>query len=198
MTNVQVHKHHTGCVNAVALSQDPQHRYLASGGDDTIVRLWDSYAPVTSAPLLRFSGHRANIFSLLFSGDQQHLLSAGLDSDIYLYDYARPLQSSSATSSDINEPLRCYDSHRSSIHRLAWRSDSTNIFFSASDDNCVGMFDTRAPECQGLMLLRSAVHAVSSHPLDANQLLIGGRSGLSMWDVRTIRWTQPDRLAAIV
>jgi WD repeat-containing protein 22 len=195
-------KAHTGCVNALALSRDPACRYLASGGDDTIVRLWDTYASLNAPPLHRFRGHRANIFCLSFSPDQRHLVSSGLDSDICLHDYQHPLLPSSSSSSSSSsspqpsssapsEPLRTYDTHRAAIHRLAFQTGSPAVFFSASDDGTVGLYDTRAPDCQGLLLLKRAMHSVASHPIDGNQLLLGGRGGMDLWDVRGVQWTSP-------
>jgi WD and tetratricopeptide repeat-containing protein 1 len=58
---------HTGCVNRLAWNASGT--LLASGSDDRCVRIWDYQ---THKSLLNLpTGHRANIFGVAFSADDQ-------------------------------------------------------------------------------------------------------------------------------
>jgi WD repeat-containing protein 22 len=70
---------HHGCVNAICFSRSEQARWLASGGDDKRVILWDSFADFDQiAPLASFDGPAANIFSIDFSADGRWLIAYAL------------------------------------------------------------------------------------------------------------------------
>ncbi|KAI6179272.1 U3 small nucleolar RNA interacting protein 2 [Aphelenchoides besseyi] len=68
---------HVGPVRAVAISGDD--RYLASGGDDKIVRIWSLE---TLNHVKNFAGHRAPITSLVFRQDSNDLYSGSMDKSI--------------------------------------------------------------------------------------------------------------------
>lgn len=63
----------------------PDGRWVASGGDDWVVRLWN----VASGELIRsFDGHRASVYSLSFAPDGRVLASSSRDGEIRLWDTA--------------------------------------------------------------------------------------------------------------
>lgn len=77
---------HTSCVNALAISR-AEGRYLASGGDDLCIRLWDLTQDLNSVkPCATFLGPRGNIFDLSWSSDNSYLLASGVDGRVYKYD----------------------------------------------------------------------------------------------------------------
>src|SRR4029079_8871054 len=65
---------HTQSVNAVAFS--PDNRWLASGGKDNVLRLWD---PTNGNVLRTLYGHSSNINALAVSDDGQLLASGSGD-----------------------------------------------------------------------------------------------------------------------
>jgi WD40 repeat protein len=69
-----------GRVNALAMSSDG--RWLASSGDDRLVRVWDVEA---GSVLRRFEGHRAPVWVLAFSPDGKLLASAGDDDELRVW-----------------------------------------------------------------------------------------------------------------
>ena len=76
----------TSCVNALAISRG-EGRYLASGGDDLCIRLWDLSQDLTSVkPCATLLGPRGNIFDLSWSSDNRYLLVSGVDGRVYKYD----------------------------------------------------------------------------------------------------------------
>lgn len=74
---------HTGFVESVAFSPDGQT--LASGGDDTTVRLWNMASQNEIAVL---EGHTDQVRSVVFSPDGQTLASGSYDGMVRLWDVA--------------------------------------------------------------------------------------------------------------
>lgn len=68
-------------VRALALS--PDGRWLASGGDDHVVRVWNV---AQGRPARVLEGHRAVVWVLAFSPDGRSLASAGDDKEVRLWD----------------------------------------------------------------------------------------------------------------
>ncbi len=71
----------TGAIHALALSADG--RWLASGGYDNTVVLWNA---ITGQQEARFSGHTAGIIHLSFSPSAQQLASTSINGNIRIWD----------------------------------------------------------------------------------------------------------------
>jgi len=86
---------HNGPVNAVAWS--PEGTWIASGGADHSLRIWDAS---TGAEHLHLKGHRGEVKSIAFSRDGNQLISAGLDGKLKRWDthHGNELQSFSVLS----------------------------------------------------------------------------------------------------
>ena len=72
---------HAGLVRGVALSADG--RLVASGGDDGVVRLWDSQ---TRHLLSRLEGHPGTVWCLALSADGRRVASGGVDATVRLWE----------------------------------------------------------------------------------------------------------------
>ncbi|HEY9644193.1 MAG TPA: protein kinase, partial [Coleofasciculaceae cyanobacterium] len=74
---------HQGAVRSVVFS--PDNRYILSGGDDNIIKLWEMK---TGKCLRTFQGHWGPVVSVLFTPDRDHILSASVDQTIKLWQIA--------------------------------------------------------------------------------------------------------------
>ena len=73
---------HTSTINAVDIS--PDGRYLASGGQDRALRLWDLSSP-SDAPIAELGEHAQAIYGIRFSPDGRYLASASADGKLRLW-----------------------------------------------------------------------------------------------------------------
>src|SRR5207247_276573 len=72
---------HKAYLRSVAFSRDS--KYLVSGGDDRMVRLWDVDK---GEEIKAFAGHSHFVWSVAFAPDTRHVLSGGLDKTVRLWD----------------------------------------------------------------------------------------------------------------
>jgi WD40 repeat protein len=59
-----------------------QHDYLATGGTDRVIRIWDL---ATGLPVTQLLGHSDRIHALTWQSDRQHLLSYGADGSLRIW-----------------------------------------------------------------------------------------------------------------
>jgi len=65
--------------------QEEDGRWIASGGEDSTVKIWDSQ---TGAIVHSYRGHTALVSSLVFSPDGRRLFSGSRDKTVKLWDSA--------------------------------------------------------------------------------------------------------------
>ncbi|KZV66865.1 WD40 repeat-like protein [Peniophora sp. CONT] len=145
---------HKSCVNALAFSCG-NGQYMASAGDDLIVRLWDLHREdikVASA----FSGARGNIFSLAFSASNKYLYSGGVDCKVFRYTLDEDGAGSDAVWTHHDEDVRAVTAH----------PYSDDVALSCGEDGRVILYDSRADfsRAQATLQLMSEVTCVQYNP----------------------------------
>ncbi|KAJ8691284.1 hypothetical protein PTI98_010872 [Pleurotus ostreatus] len=174
---------HTSCVNALAFSSDGQ--FLASGGDDCVVYLWDFHQDDLHRPMCSFTGPHGNIFNLAFSARKQYLLSGGSDKPIFRFDVATRTQLDAGSSGSASI---IYQDHSDCIRGLTCHSQHEELFLSASDDGSIRMHDGRGnglSRAQATLQESVEVTDVRFHPtLEHNFLSTDSRGGVHLRDMR--------------
>ena len=111
-------------VHALAVSLDG--RFVASGGPEGALRLWE----VAGGRVMHeLKGHTDTIASLAFTHDGKHLLSGSRDTSVRLWDIAS------------GKEVRRFSGHAGPVHVVGFFSDSKS-FFSASQDTTLRRWDT--------------------------------------------------------
>ncbi|KAH8929778.1 WD40 repeat-like protein [Atractiella rhizophila] len=140
---------HYGCVNTLNIS--PNGRWLASGGDDKRILIWDTFSDICAmTPSTILTGHQSNIFSVSFSKDNTKLFSGANDDLVHIYDLEVGL--SVSTSHSRGKEARTYDpinirrEHMAPVNRVDAHPVIPTLFISSSQDGTVRQYDTRTPD----------------------------------------------------
>ncbi|HNQ22548.1 MAG TPA: protein kinase [Phycisphaerae bacterium] len=107
---------HDRTLRAVAYA--PDGRLVAAGGDDAVVKLWDSTALGCVATLTE---HAAAVQGLDFSPDGQYLASAGLDGTVIIWDLAT------------HAPARTLRGHADTYYSIRYSRDGTQLVCGTGD-----------------------------------------------------------------
>ncbi|KAH9969822.1 WD40 repeat-like protein [Russula dissimulans] len=130
---------HSSCVNALAFSSG-EGRWLASAGDDRVVKLWDLHQEDVKAPSCSFTGPGSNVFTVAFSASNQYVYSGGADDTVLKYDLTRY----TTNQLEGDGPIQAYTQHSDFIRSVSCHPYHDEIFLSASEDGGIMLHDGRA------------------------------------------------------
>jgi WD40 repeat protein len=163
---VRIEKGHDGAVYSVAFS--PDGRYLASGGSDKQVKVWNA----ATGQLVRTLGeHAKTVRCVAFSPDGRYLASASWDGTIKVWDFA--------THQPVYEPLV---GDKGKVISVAFSHDSKRIA-SAGDDGFVRIWDavTGRP-CPSFRAHKNTILGVAFSP-DGKYIASASDDGVvALWD----------------
>ncbi|XP_013775142.1 DDB1- and CUL4-associated factor 5-like isoform X2 [Limulus polyphemus] len=169
---------HYGCVNAIEFSHDGE--WLASGGDDKRVLLWNVEKVMAgeSKPQSMNAEHTSNIFCLGFDSKHSKLFSAGNDEQVIVHD------------PNTGETVKMF-LHEDAVYGISIDPTNDCVFASACDDGRVLVWDIREGSTSDPFVLAnytSAFHAVMYNPVEPRLLATANsKEGIGLWDIRKPR-----------
>ncbi|EIM81489.1 WD40 repeat-like protein [Stereum hirsutum FP-91666 SS1] len=157
---------HDSCVNALVYSK-LGGRFLASGGDDRRILLWDLHRETSSEdsvqPSCTFLGHRV----CYFRGADSCAPRGGTDDTILKFDLNRWTTFPEPGHSD-SAAAQVFGQHADSIREVSCHPSQEDVFLSASDDGCILLHDgrdgSRMSQAQGTLQHTTEITGVRFHP----------------------------------
>lgn len=168
---------HYGCINALEFS-NKYGNFLASGGDDKRVVLWNLTLAMTKPnykPITMHATHLSNIFCLAFNNTDDKLISSGNDGQVILHDLH---------TNNLVDVFMCDNA----VYGLSSSPSNEHLVAAACEDGTVHIMDTRLTRADGLCLAKRspAFHSVMFSPVDHHLLATShSRDGMALWDIRS-------------
>ncbi|TFK70950.1 WD40 repeat-like protein [Pluteus cervinus] len=156
---------HTSCVNSLAFSSG-DGRFLASGGDDLSVKIWDFHDENVDKPVTSFTGPSGNVFALSFSATNRYLLSGGTDDIVLKYDLDH-LERGVIAAGPYG-PQESFNEHHDTIRAVSCHPSQDEVFLSGSENGGILYHDLRvgrrSSRAQDTLQLSSEVTSLQFHP----------------------------------
>jgi WD40 repeat protein len=153
-------------INAVAWS--PDGKLYATGGSDSVVRVWDKN---TRQQIAALEGHAKQVVAVAFSLDGKRLLSASGDATACVWDWEN------------KNTVATLKGHAAAINAVAYSADGKTIA-TASDDGTVKLWDIAGYRPRTSLPLEQPLVSVAFAG-DGNTLAVGGEQG-AIW---TVNWS---------
>lgn len=123
---------------------------------------------------------RIAFFSVKFSADSRELLAGANDNHFYLYDI------------ETKQRTDRISAHDDDINNVAWADDSSQVFFTGSDDRLIKVWDRRTMRSNGKPsgVLPGHLHGITyiDSRGDGRYLLSNGKDQrIKLWDLRQMR-----------
>lgn len=159
-------KGHSGSILAVALT--PRGRYLAAGGSDHLIRIYDLQKP--AQPPMTLTGHGAPVRSLCFRGDGGLLASASDDETVRLWNAAD------------GKLERVLTGHGNNVLTVAFSGDG-RLLASGGINKTLRLWDLRTFVSSELKGHTGPVNAVVFSPDSLQLASAGGDKAVRIWDL---------------
>ncbi|XP_071804408.1 WD repeat-containing protein 48-like [Asterias amurensis] len=179
-------EHHTDWVNDAVLCCDG--KTLISASSDTTVKVWNAHKGFCMSTLRT---HKDYVKALAYAKDREHVASAGLDKQIFLWD-VRTLTALTATNNTVT--TSSLNGQKDSIYSLAM-NQSGSVVISGSTEKVLRVWDPRT--CAKVMKLKGHTDNVKSLLVnkDATQCLSGSSDGtIRLWSLGQQRCTATFRM----
>ncbi|MBW4516296.1 MAG: protein kinase [Timaviella obliquedivisa GSE-PSE-MK23-08B] len=197
---------HQGAVRSVTFSAEG--RYVLSGGDDQVIKLW---MVATGECLQTFRRHQGRISTVLFHPDRQHILSASDDQTIKVWEIAtgqakqtfeghHDLTSMACSPDGLSvlagdNPIklwnmttghmtRTFEGHQGAVRAVAFSPDG-RFFLSAGDDQLLKLWEVKTGRCLRTFEGHESVIRAIVLSSDGQHVLSADASTLNWWAVHS-------------
>ena len=190
LIEIQVIKQHTGPIWTISWSEEGD--FLATGGQDSIVRIW----LVKNSKQAEKLCTKEQLDQLEHDDDNDHHHKTDLD-EVLLSStkkkYSSPFGNNKSRRKIIyNKPFRLYSGHKADIIDLAWSKE--NFLLSASIDKTVRLWHVSRKRSLCLFQHSDFVTSVCFHPIEDRYFISGSfDKKLRIWNIpehRVVEWAQ--------
>ncbi|MDQ6662350.1 MAG: WD40 repeat domain-containing protein, partial [Chloroflexota bacterium] len=160
--------------NILSVAFSPQGKLLAAGTAAT-GEIW-LYDAIEGIPLRVCHGHTDSVWSVVFSADEQRLISSSDDQTIRIWDVQSGRQ------------LQTLQGHTNRVRTLALSADGT-VLASGSDDQTVRLWDMASNQC--FRIIEGHIHPIWAVALSRDGKIVasgsnnGAEGRIQLWDVQT-------------